>query len=74
MAAHVTFDTIYHGLDTTPGKLRLQEGGLGWKATASQDGSSGATFTLEADKMATFQWMRWVTSLSSSCQDPLAHT
>ncbi|TIA87480.1 hypothetical protein E3P99_03137 [Wallemia hederae] len=47
----VDFDKIYHNLDPVPGMLRLQEGGLGWKA---QD----RLVTVSAQDISYMQWMR----------------
>jgi structure-specific recognition protein 1 len=56
MAKHAHFDNIYRGLDNGAGRLRLQEGGLGWKPASAEAGSS--TFTLEAEKMEAFAWLK----------------
>ncbi|CDR98932.1 hypothetical protein [Sporisorium scitamineum] len=54
MSATTQWENIYHGLDTTPGKLRMSQGGLGWKPSVGE----GSTITIPADQMASFQWIR----------------
>lgn len=55
MAKHAQFDNVYRGLDGGAGRLRLQEGGLGWKPASTE---AGVTFTLEADKIEAFAWLK----------------
>lgn len=57
MSNYAQFDNIHRGLDTASGRLRLQEGGLGYKVT-SEEAGSGSTFTLESEKFKTFQWIK----------------
>lgn len=54
MSSTTQWENIYHGLDTTPGKLRMSQGGLGWKPSVGE----GSTITIPADQMASFQWIR----------------
>lgn len=54
MAGTAQWDNIYHGLDSTPGKLRMSQGGLGWKPATGE----GSTITIPADQMVAFQWVR----------------
>ncbi len=54
MSATTQWENIYHGLDSTPGKLRMSQGGLGWKPSVGE----GSTITIPADQMASFQWVR----------------
>lgn len=58
MASHAQFDGIYHGLDHVGGRLRLTEGGLGFKPQAGDSNGSGSTFTLESDRMDSFSWLK----------------
>lgn len=59
MSNFAQFDNIFRGLDSPTGRLRLQEGGLGFKATSEDaSGSNSGTFTMEAEKMKTFQWIK----------------
>ncbi|PWN47672.1 putative POB3-protein that binds to DNA polymerase I, partial [Violaceomyces palustris] len=48
------WDNVFHGLDQTPGKLRMSQGGLGWKPSTE----GGATITIAADQMQSFAWIR----------------
>ena len=54
MSAPAQWDNVFHGLDSTPGKLRMSQGGLGWKALSGE----GTTITIPADHMSSFQWVR----------------
>ncbi|SOV01675.1 FACT complex subunit POB3 [Ustilago sp. UG-2017a] len=54
MSGTTQWENIFHGLDTTPGKLRMSQGGLGWKPSVGE----GGTITIPADQMASFQWIR----------------
>ena len=54
MSGTTQWENIFHGLDTTPGKLRMSQGGLGWKPSVGE----GTTITIPADHMASFQWIR----------------
>ncbi|PWY99997.1 putative POB3-protein that binds to DNA polymerase I [Testicularia cyperi] len=54
MSSTTQWDNIFHGLDATPGKLRMSQGGLGWKPSVGE----GTTITIPADQMASFQWVR----------------
>ncbi|UZJ54955.1 hypothetical protein CBS101457_004275 [Exobasidium rhododendri] len=60
MANFAQFDNIFRGLETSFGRLRLQEGGLGYKITFEDSTTSNGsgTFTMEAEKMKSFQWMK----------------
>ncbi|MCO5574677.1 hypothetical protein L7F22_028467 [Adiantum nelumboides] len=59
MAAFAQFDDIFRGLETSAGRLRLQEGGLGYKITSEDpSASSSGTYTLEVEKMRSFEWIK----------------
>lgn len=51
----VQFDNIYHNAEAHVGKLRLTQGGLGWKA---QGGEGASAHTLQADLFKRFQWIK----------------
>ncbi|EPQ26801.1 uncharacterized protein PFL1_05779 [Pseudozyma flocculosa PF-1] len=55
MSTTTQWDNIFHGLDTTAGKLRMSSGGLGWKPIG---GDASATITIPADHMHAFHWVR----------------
>ena len=47
-----TFENIYLDLSRRPGKCRIAESGLGWKAAGE------GTFTLESNSLNGVQWSR----------------
>ncbi|KAN0062646.1 FACT complex subunit [Thecaphora frezii] len=56
MSTTTQWDNIFHGLDSTPGKLRMSQGGLGWKPIGGT--APDATVTIPADHMHSFHWVR----------------
>ncbi|TIB84658.1 SSrecog-domain-containing protein [Wallemia mellicola] len=57
----VDFDKIFHELNPTPGILRLQQGGLGWK-------SADNLVTIAADDISYMQWMSTINRVARNFQ------
>ncbi|KDN51305.1 FACT complex subunit POB3 [Tilletiaria anomala UBC 951] len=48
------FNHVFFGLSSTVGRLRMSEGGLGWKPA----GGEGSTVTEVADNFKSFEWLK----------------
>ncbi|BGP11492.1 FACT complex subunit POB3 [Rhodotorula toruloides] len=54
MSATAQFESIYHGLSPTPGKLRIAPSGLGWKSSDENE----SVVTVPGAEIKWIQWIR----------------